>query len=59
MGRGADLTRGAKTELPRVSEDGDTKAQRLQVGDRAENELVLGVPGHPLPLLTYQASHQL
>ncbi|KAB0369686.1 hypothetical protein FD755_018679, partial [Muntiacus reevesi] len=27
----ADLTRGAKTELPRVLEDGDTKAQRLQV----------------------------
>ncbi|KAB0352184.1 hypothetical protein FD754_017041, partial [Muntiacus muntjak] len=26
-----DLTRGAKTELPRVLEDGDTKAQRLQV----------------------------
>ena len=37
----------------------DTKAQRLQVGDRAETELVLGVPGHPLPFLTYQASYQL
>lgn len=59
MGRGVGLTHGAKSELPRVSEDGDTKAQRQQVGDRAETELVLGVPGHPLPFLTYQASYQL
>ena len=59
MGRGVDLTHGAKTELPRILEDGDTKAQRLQVGDGAETELVLVVPGHPLPFITYQASYQL